>query len=384
MIRYMIIVCAVLLACNSTSWAVDAGSVFSQKDFARLIFKQLSWEDGLSGEPTDRDYLQILGGRRTFRYEAENAYNEATDRVTVRDLGLYGPYTGQGWLLGVSDTTTTNFTALLPLKGDYTLKAVIKGNGFVWNMGGKDYRADSNSALFKEITIGNVPLKAGVVSIRVSIPPEGAIDSFSFSDHDHAPIQPVAGWRFKEALTAGKLAEIALSMTGRQEQLPDSTQETPLQLAVFEVASLPPNAARTDAAEFGKFTSRQWVRADYRGASIPIPVKMSETGYYAISANLMGGSVAGSVNQALFEVSASPSLEKTRLGLFRLESGDNLITLNLPPMGGVDVLEIVKKDTSSEAFLRLSGIRGPAERLIGADEAAVILKTILDSYPVRK
>ena len=384
MIRCMIIAFAALLACNSTAWAVDAASAFSQKDFARLILQQLSWEDGLSGEPTDRDYLQILGGRRTFRYEAESAYNEATDRVTVRDLGLYGPYTGQGWLLGVSDTTTANFTALVPLKGDYTVKAVIKGNGFVWNIGNKDYRANSYSGTFKEVVIGTVPLKAGVVSIRVSIPPEGAIDSFSFSDRDYAAIQPVAGWRFKEALTAGKLAEIAVSMTGRQEQLPDSARETPLQLAIFEAANLPPNAAKTDAAEFGKFTSRQWVRADYRGASLPIPVKISETGYYGINANLMGGTVTGSVNQALFEVLAKPYLEKIRLGLFRLESGDNLITLNLPPMGGIDALEIRKKNTTTDAFLSVSGIRGPAERLIGADEAAMILKTILDSYPVRK
>lgn len=384
MIRCMTIAFAVLLAGNFNAWAADAASAFSQKDFARLIFQRLSWEDGLSKEPTDRDYLQILGGRRTFRYEAESAYNETTDRVTVRDLGLYGPFTGQGWLLGVSDTTAANFTTLVPLKGDYTLKAVIKGNGFVWTIGNKDYRADSGSGTFQEVTIGTVPLKAGIVSIRVSIPPEGAIDSFSFSERDYAAIQPVAGWRFKEALTAGKLAEIAVSMTGRHEQLPDSAQETPLLLAVSESAGLPPNAAKTDAAEFGKFTSRQWVRADYRGASLPIPVKVSETGYYAISAGLMGGAVSGSVNQARFEVLAKPYLDKISLGLFRLEAGDNLVTLDLPPMGGVDALEIGKKSMTSDAFLRLSGIKGPAERLVGADEAAVILKTVMDSYPVRK
>lgn len=384
MIRSMTIAFAALLVWNSAAWAVDPASAFSQKDFARLILEKFSWEGGLPKEPADRDYLLILGGKRTFRYEAESAYNEATDRVTVRDLRLYGSYTGQGWLLGVSDTTMANFTALLPISGDYTLTAVIKGNGFVWNIGGKVYPADSNSGTFKEVVIGKVSLKAGVVPISASIPPEGAIDSFSLTARDHAAIQPVAGWRFKEPLTAGQLAEIAVSMTGRQEQLPDSIQDSPLRLALSELADIPPQAEKTAAAEFGSFTSRQWLRADYRGASIPVPVKIAETGYYAISAHLMGGVVTGSVNQTLFEVSAKPFLEKIRLGLFRLEAGDNLITLNLPPMGGIDVLEISKKSMSSDGFLSLSGVKGPVDRLIGADEATVLLRSILDNYPVRK
>lgn len=384
MVCRLLMAFAVLFLWHSTSWAVDAKAAFTQKDFARMMFQRLSWEDGLSKDPVDRDYLLILGGKRKFRYEAESAYNEKTDRVTVREFSLYGPHTGKGWLMGVSDTTSASFTTLVPIKGLYSLKAVIKGNGFVWKIDNKDYRADSNSDKFREIEIGKVTLKAGILTMLVSIPPEGAIDSFSFSADDYPPIQPVAGWRFKEVLTAGRLAEIVVSMTGRQEQLPESLQEPSRQVAMFESATIPPSAALTDAAEFGKFNSRQWVRADYQGAAILVPLKIAEAGFYGISANLMGGRVTGSVNDAPFEVSAKPYLDKARLGLFRLESGDNLVTVNLPPMGGIDTLELSRKSMTAEDFLRLSGIKGPPERLIAADEAEAVLKAILDSYPVRK
>lgn len=384
MIRFVITAFVTGLFLCSAALAADSKAVFTQKDFAKLMFQQFAWQDGLPGEATDRDYLQILGGKRKFRYEAENAYNPLTDRVTVREFALFGPFTGKGWLMGVSDTTTADFTVLLPIKGVYSLKAVIKGKGFIWSIDDKDYRADSGSDKFSEIEIGKIPLKAGIVKIRVSIPPESAIDSFSFSADDHAVIQPIDGWRFKEPLTAVRMAETALSITGRQEQLPDSSQEPPRLLAVFETATISPSAARTNAVEFGKFNSRAWIRADYRGATVQLPVKTTDVGFYRISANAMGGIITGSVNEVQFMASAKPYLDPVGLGLFRLESGDNLITINLPPMGGIDTLELRKKSISPEDALSLCGIKGPPERLISADEAKGFLKTIMDSYPVRK
>lgn len=373
-----------IVMCQSIVWAAEVKEVFTQKSFVQRMFQHLSWDQGLSKEPADRDYLQILGGKRTFIYEAENAYNENTNRVTVRNFTLYGPFTGKGWLLGVSDTTAVDFAALLPIKGEYVLKAVIKGNGFIWNIVDKQYRSDSKSDVFSEVEIGKIALNAGVLKIQVSIPPEGAIDSFSLSAPDYMPIQPVAGWRFKEPLTAGQLAEIVVSMSGRHEQLQSSENIAPRRLSVFESAVIPPTAARTAIEEFGKFTSREWVRSDYRGASIQVPVKTATAGFYGITANVMGGRISGSVNESQFEVLAKPFFDTVRLGLFRLESGDNLITINLPPMGGIDTLELSMKNISSDSFLAVSGIKGPAGRLISIDEADATIKSVTDSYSVRR
>lgn len=382
-IRYFAII-AVLFLFSATAWGGDTKTEFTQKDFAQLILSHFSWSAGLPAEPTDRDYLLILGGKRTFRFEAENAYNEKTDLVTMREFNIFGPFTGKGWIFGVSDTTSATFTVLLPIEGEYTLKSVIKGNGFVWKIDNKDYRVDSNSGNFREVEVNKITLKAGIQTINVSIPPDGAIDSFSFTAADLAPIQPLIGWRFKEQLTAGRMAEIFLAMASLYSKLPDSQDNSVKSVPVFEVAQIPATAARTSVAYLGRFTSREWIRADYRGAGIQIPVKIVDTGFYTVTGNVMGEKIKGSINQNPFEVKGKPYLDRIDLGLYRLESGDNMITIELPPMGGVDSLEFRKKSASPDDLLKLAGIKGPAERPIPADEAGAFLKSIQAAYSARK
>lgn len=380
---HRVLIVAFILS-TTTLWAAEAKETFTQKSFVQLMLQNLSWNQGLSKESPDREYLQILGGKRTFRYEAENAYNEKTDRVTFRSFTLYGPFSGKGWIMGVSDTTSADFTTLLPIRGEYVLKAVIKGNGFIWDVNGKKNVADSKSDIFREIEIGKMNLEAGIVKILVSIPPDGAIDSFTFTAPDYLPIQPFAGWRFKESLTAGQLAEILVSIAGDQEKLPEPEQKAVKKLAVFESAIIPPTASKTVIEEFGRFYSSEWVRSDYRGATIQLPVKNAIAGFYRITANAMGGLITGSVNEAQFEALAKPYLANVQLGIFRLESGDNLITINLPPMAGIDLLELNMKSMNPVDSLALSRVKGPPERIILRDEAESVLKAIPFSKPVRR
>lgn len=384
MYRYVLLIVSFLSLFQSATWGEDKAPVFTQKDFARLILQQFSWNGGLSKEPVDRDYLMILGGRRTFKYEAENAYNEETDRVTLRDFPLYGAFTGKGWILGVSEATDSTFTILLPVAGEYDLKAVIKGNGFVWNIDNKEYPVDSKSGNFRETAISKVKLKAGVVTMKVTIPPEGAIDSFSLIAPDYTPIQPFMGWRFREGLSAVRMAEIAVAMTNNFARLPDANPAaSPKPVAASEKAVLPPAAALTTASHLGPFQASKWIRADYRGATIQFPLTVSEAGYYGLTINVLGTSISGSVNATPFKLAAKPYLSKQNLGLYRLESGDNTLSISLPPNGGIDSVEFSKKSSTPEDFLLLAGVSGPADRLIGAGEAAALLKSIQDSYTIR-
>ena len=385
MIRYLLLMVTVLSLFHSVSWGADKAPVFTQKDFARLIVQQLSWDGGLPKEPVDRDYLMIMGGKRTFRYEAENAYNEQTDRVTMRDFPLLGEFTGKGWILGVSDATDSTFTILLPIAGEYDLKAVIKGNGFVWSIDGKEYRADSKSGNFRETDIAKVKLMAGVVIIKVTIPPEGAIDSFSLTAPDYTSIQPFMGWRFREELTAVRMAEIAIALTNRFAQLPDAGQAaSPKPLAVSDKLVLPPTAAFTNVPSLGPFFSSKWIRADYRGATVQIPLAVAEAGYYGLTVNVMGEVISGSVNSTPFKFSGKPYLDKLNLGLYRLESGDNTLTISLPPTGGIDIVEFSMKSFAPDDFLRLAGVPGPSGRLIKAEEAAAYLKGLQGTFSIRK
>lgn len=370
---------------QSFAWGADKSPVFTQKDFAKLLLQQFSFSEGLPKEPTDRDYLMVLGGRRTYLYEAENAYNEETDRVSLREYPLFGAFTGKGWISGISTATSSVMTILLPIAGEYDLKAVIKGNGFIWNIDGKSYKADSNSTSFRETFIAKVKLKAGVVSVTLTIPPEGAIDSFSLSAADYPSIQPFQGWRFKESLTAARMAEIAVAMTDRYAQLPDApSANTPSAITISENIVVPPSASLTSAAYLGGFSSPKWMRADYRGATVSIPFKVSETGFYGLLVNVMGEVISGSINSVPFKVTGKQYLSRVSLGLHRLESGVNTIIINLPPVGGIDAIEFSKKSTTPVDFMRLAGISGEPDRQIGAEEAATFLKKIQGTFQIRR
>lgn len=383
MLRYLIVTITLLLFYQAISYGADKASVLTQKKFANLILQQFSLNAGLPKDPTDRDYFSILAGKRHFRYEAENAYNPETDRVTIRDFTLYGPFTGKGWILGVSDTTSSVFTILVPVAGEYDFKAVIKGNGFVWNINGKEYPASSKSEKLKEIDIAKVTLKAGVNTIGLSIPPEGGIDSFSLSAPDFTPIKPYSGWRFKEPLTAVRMAEVAVSLTNRYLDLPDADPKTyPKPIVVADKADIPATATLTSVKYLGAFSSDKWIRADYRGATLRIPITMAEAGYFTLTANIMGEIISGTVNDAPFKITGKSYLNKMNLGIFRLEAGDNSITVVLPPNGGIDNIEFVKKSASAADFLHLSGVTGPAERIIEEKEAVNFLKSIQGSFKI--
>jgi len=385
MFNYLHLIIAVLLLCVTPVWAAESiPSPFTQKDLAQMIVTRFGWSDGLPKEPADRDYLIILGGRRTFRYEAETAYNPKTDNVTVAQYNLYGQFSGKGWLLGVSERTVANFTVQLPIGGVYALKAVVKGDGYVWNVDGKEYKAGSTAGAFKEITVGTVPVKPGVTTIKVSIPPQGGIDSFSFSAPDYPPVQPFAGWRFKEHLTAARLAEVGVSMMNAYDKLPEVQKDVPATLAAVDAALPTQNAAPTKISYLGAFSSQAWLRADFRGAAIQIPLKVSETGIYGLRARVLGQRVDGDVNGNAFVATGKPYLDVIELGLFRLDSGENMLTLKLPPMGGIDVIEFTRRGTSSGDFMNLAGLSGAPDRVVSADEARIFINRINEKYRVRK
>lgn len=385
MFKQLFVILAILICFTVPARAGEnKQSVFTEKDLARLIVTQFGWGEGLPVEPGDRDFLVILGGRRTFRFEAENSYDSKSDKVTVSDRNNFGPFTGKGWLLGSKEKTNATFAVNIPLGGEYTLKAVVKGDGFVWNLGDKEYQAGSNSGGFKEVVIGTMSIKPGTTVMKVALPPKGGIDSISFAAPDYLPVQPIIGWRFREPLKAGQLAEVGMSLMNLYGQLPKQKQDITKSVAAVDVAIPNQDIEKTRISYLGPFSSQGWLRAQFRGAVIQMPVKMNETGYYGLRARVMGQRIEGDVNGINFSVAGKNYLDMTELGVFRLESGENMLTIKLPSKGGLDMVEFTLRSKSAGDFMKLSGLSGSPDRLIGADEAQMYIRTIFEKYPVRK
>ena len=366
-------------------WAAEkAPAAITQKDFASMIISELNWADGLPKEPSDRDYLVILGGKRNFNFEAENTHNTLTDNVTVRAFELFGPFNGKGWLMGISETTTAHFTVHIPIGGEFNLKARVKGEGFTWEIGGKRISGGSPFSVFSTVDFGTVSLAPGLLQVTATMPPEGAIDSFTFIAPDHKSIQPFDGWRFKESLTTHRMAEIGVALMNLYGQLPVLANEQVRKISAVDAAQPNKDAAPTDAGFLGHYTSRAWMRANYRGALLEIPVKSAKSGFFIIRARAMGEKLSGSINEVPFSVAGKPYLEMTNFGVFRLEAGDNLIRLQLPSMGGLDVVELTPLDSTPSATCAVVGIPSAPDQQVTSAEALRFINLIREKSSVRK
>lgn len=375
-VKHTLIVLAFLAAAGNAS-------AVTQREFAQMIISGFGWGDGLPKEPVDRDFLVVFAGKRTFRYEAENVYNAKSDNVVLRNYPLYGQFSGNGWLMGVSTGTSVNFTVFVPLAGEYSLSAVIKGTDFAWQVGDTVLRGGNPAGVFSEVGLGRVRLQPGLVQIRVAMPPEGGIDAFLLAAADLMPIQPMEGWRFKDQLTALQMAQVGVALMDAYGQLPaDATKKQ--NIAAVDAAAKTPDVVATTANFLGTFKSSAWLRAGAQGAEVKIPLSTPEAGYYEIKGQIMGEQLSGDINGTTFSVQGKPFLDAVTLGMFRLEKGANMLNLHLPPNGGVDELLVAGKSLAPRDVMRLAGIDGSPDRLVTAEEAQQYIANISGKYQVRK
>lgn len=346
-----------------------AETVVTQGEFAARLAAALGWQAGLPEEPKEQDYLAILSGKRSYRFEAEETYNANTDNVTLRSYNIYGPFSGQGWLSGVAQVTEAHFTVFIPREGDYAFKVAAKGDGQKWSLAGREFTVSTNGAL-REAVAGTVHLQPGRHAITAVIPPEGGVDYLAFEAPPLAAIEPLGGWRFAAPLKMGDVAEVASALLGLEHQLPDDPAAGPALVSAAEAALLPPSAQVTRIDYLGTFLSRVWVRADSHGARLEIPLQIKSPGAYSIRVRFLGDVLNGEFAGEKLNKPGKPYLDWVDLGLHRLAAGEQKLIVQLPPFGGIDVVEVRRKKSAPADYLVLAGFTG--------DPAAAVDRAALD------
>ena len=361
---------------------VEKKEVVTQGEFAVDLVNTLAWEAGLPTEPKEKDYLAILSGKRMFRFEAEDVFDALSDNVVVRNYSLYGPFTGRGWVSGIAVPTTVHFKVFIPLEGTYNLIVAAKGDGQKWLVGDKEFPVSTGGRL-TETVAGTVPLKAGMQEIQAVIPPEGGVDYIVLEAPALAPIEPIGGWHAKSVLKQGELAQITAALLGLERQLPDDSAGSPKPLAVADAVELPPSAKKTVVDFLGKFFSRQWVRADYRGAKLEIPLSVENSGYYGVRVRFMGSRLVAELDGDKITRPAKPYLDWVDLGFYRLERGTHKLYLELTTNGGVDVVELNRKKSSPTDYMAVCGMKGDPDVPVKRHDIDKILASLVERFKER-
>lgn len=362
--------------------AKTAASI-TQGEFARRVVKLLGWEKGLPKEPKDRDYLLIMEGKRSFKFEAENAYNRKTDDVAVRKYELFGPFSGISWLGGISTPTTVHFKVFIPISGEYRLSAAAKGKGQRWKIGGKEFTVNSGDRL-TVTDVATVALKAGETEFEMELPPEGGVDYLLFSAPDLTPIEPLDGWRFSSPLTKGDLAAIVASLLGWEDRLPVDAKSGVTTILGTDLQGLPPTVTATDTGYYGKFTAQRWLRAGNTGAELDVPFTVSRTGVYGLKLRYMGALLKASLDGTALDRDAKGILDWINLGPQRLSEGKHLLHVSLPSYGGLDALVIEPRQSSPADYMALVGLKGEPADVVTPAEAEKIETQLVERFTGRK
>lgn len=386
MIRKIVLLISVLLfSFAASSLAADpkpAGAA-TQGDLARKIVDRFGWGEGVPEEPVDKDYLAILGGKRSYRFEAEDVYDKGFDKVTVRNHDMFGPFTGKGWLHGITASTAVHFKVFIPIAGNYTLRASTKGDGQLWSVAGKAFRIDAGAAM-KEMAIGQMFVPAGTLEFNVVIPADGGVDYIHFRAPGLAPVEPLAGWNMGGELTAGKFAQVAAALLGNEELLPADPAAVRKSFPAASVSPLPDSVYLTDSQILGKPLSGNWVRSGTAGGELTFPVEMDEAGVYQLRVRYVGGSVKLTTPERSVTVPAKPYLEWVDCGAFRLPKGKSSLTFSLGSADGVDAVELVRKKSSPADYVELVKPGKGSEAQISREDLDQLLKPVMEKFRERR
>jgi len=354
--RYLVLVSLILLQLASTLHAQPSSLL--QRDWMVGLVEGLGWSFGLPDEPDDDDYLRILSGRRTYRYEAE-ALCRPDDLVSVKKYRAYGYCSGEAWLSGISRPTTAHLQILVPIGGTFEVTIRLRRPGHSVEIAGQSFATDAGE-MFEDKRLGEITLEAGLHDVLLRLPIDGAVDYLELSAPQLPPISPRGGWQPDTPLRLSDLAVTASQLLALEDALVPSGQPVVYQA---EAGKLFEGAVITDIRHLGEPDGGSWVRAGNLDGRLSLTLEVPE-GVYRLSLRGMGErplrvEIPGLLER---EVEVKPYLMEADLGPLHLVPGQRL-TVYLPPRCGVDRLTFEGFRSTPLAFLRLTGLAaqdGPA------------------------
>jgi len=381
---FMIIAASVISFTSAASAADKPSQVqVKQLDLGRRIVDGLGFGEGLPEKPVEKDYLAILGGNRTFKFEAEDTFDRQTDQVVVRDYPLFGAFSGKGWIQGATTQTAVHFKVFIPVSGKYTLTVKAKGDDQLWSLAGKAFKLNSGADL-KEGTLGPLFIPAGELEFNAVIPAGGAIDCYTFTAPAYAAIEPLAGWNPTLPLTAAAKNEVIAALLSLEPLLPDDPGYSARTIEAASLANLPKTVQTTDNQILGKPVAAQWLRASQAGATVSVPLEVDAASVYRIRVRALGTVLIAGFGQRTVSTTMKPYLDWVDLGTFRLGKGSNTLVLQLPPTGGVDLIEVTRKRTSPADYAAVTKADKQGEVLIRPEELDSIIKSLQEQFKERK
>jgi len=361
-ILYLFILCAL-----PTS-ATAAEQPLTQRDLMTNLVDTLGYNFGLPDTPQDSDYIQLLAGGRSFRFEAET-YRHPDDLVAVNSFTSFGEFSGTGWVSAISAPTKMRMNFLLPHAGTYRFFTSVRLPGHTLTLGGQSWRIDENYPKFQRVDLGEITLNAGMKELAIAMPANGSIDYIEFLAPPLVTIMPLNGWEPDAPLTYGDLAVTALRALNLQSLLPLQGES----ILIEAEESSAEKSFITDQRHLGEPHGGFWLRSGAGGGLITLPFPVETAAVYTLN---LTAAAAKSVTGILddrdpWRADFPAYLQEKNIGTWFLAAGQHQLKIDLPPRGGVDLLTLVKRRSTATDYRLLAGL--PADVNVSTNDVNRLL-----------
>jgi len=356
----------VLAALTAVFLVLPAGAAqaLTQRDWMIALVDGLGRSFGLPDSPQPEDYLNILQGKRSLRFEAETV-RSADDEVSTLAFLNYGPFSGSGWLLGASRPTEVHLRFILPLDGRYRLSIAARLPGHKVKVGAQSFTADGDQQKFSKVDVGEVDLTAGLQEVIVTLPPGGALDYLELAAPNLPPIAPDGGWQPDAALTWDALALTTVQALRLEKELPLTDRS----LTVEAESLTETGGARVvEDAHLGRPSGGRWLRTAAQAAKIGVPLDIAQGGFYDIDLTVIGARSDLLINghQSL-AIEGKPYLDTVTTPPVFLPKGANRLEVTLPPGGGLDRIVVKARQSDLPALAAALGLTVAGDAPTSAD-----------------
>lgn len=330
-----------------------SAEALTQRDWMVALVDSLGRSFGLPDEPKPEDYLNIILGKRTLRFEAETVHAEGDEVSTMAFLN-FGPFSGTGWLLGAGKPTNVHLRFVLPLDGRYQLVIAARRPGHMVTAGGQIFTADGGDQQFSRIEVGEVSLPAGFQEVIVTLPPGGSLDYLELIAPNLPAIAPGGGWQPEAPLTWEVLAVTAVQALHLEKGLPLTDRALIIEA---ETLTETDGAKVVEDAHLGQPSGGRWLRTAAQPATIVMPLTIDQEGFYDIDLTLMGTRIDVLLNghQSLL-IEGKPYLDTVTAPSLFLTKGPNRLEVSLPQGGGFDRIAVKARRSDLAALTATLGL----------------------------
>ena len=354
-----------------------AAAELTQRDWMMTLVDTLGWSFGLPDEPQDPDYINILSGNRTYRFESENFFTSKKDNISIMSFRDFGSFSGKGWLHGARKPAEVRFNIHLPLHGLYTVKAHLREPGHKFKIAGTLQSVDGGSD-FSLVTIGSFELQAGPHEIVVTLPANGSIDYISFEAPNFPIISPSDGWQPDEPLTKEILETTLLQLFKLADLFPEAREPIRIEAEDHHL----PGFTIESSGHLGQPSGGKWLLATPFSANVTIPLELPDIGFYDLTLRVMGEKinvVLGDHHEINFM--AKPFLDDFVFTSLYFYNARTDIKVSLPKGAGFDKLTLTKRQVEPKtvsALLDLN-LKDPP-----SNDDMIYLTSLLSSFGVSR